>query len=86
MVTMPNDIEGVNLPLSVAVGNEDLAMKGQQILQMREILEVEKKVDHEVVIMPGAKHGFVIGVDPRDEWQLECADRAEVQAIEWFSR
>jgi len=86
LLTMPKDIEGVNLPLSVAVGNEDMAMKGPQILQMKEILEVKKKGDHEVVIMPGAKHGFAVRVDPRDEWQLECAEKAEVQAIKWFSK
>lgn len=86
LLTMPKDIEAVNLPLSVAVGNEDTAMKGPQRLQMKEILEVKKKGDHEVVIMPGAKHGFATRVDPRDEWQLECAEKAEVQAIEWFKR
>jgi dienelactone hydrolase len=86
MVTVPKDIEGVNLPLSVAVGNEDMAMKGTLILQVKEILEVKKKGDHEVVIMPGAKHGFAIRVDPKDELQLEYAEKAEVQAIEWFSR
>jgi dienelactone hydrolase len=85
MLTVPRDIEGVKLPLSVAIGNEDMQMKGPQILQMKEILEVQKE-DHEVVIMPGAKHGFAVRVDPTDEWQLECAARAEVQAIEWFSR
>jgi dienelactone hydrolase len=67
-LTVPRDIEGVNLPLSVVVGNEDMAMKGPQILLMKEILEVQKKVDHEVVIMPGAKHGFAVRVDPKDEW------------------
>jgi dienelactone hydrolase len=86
LVTVPKDIEGVNLPLSVAVGNEDMAMKGPQILQMKEILEVKKKGDHEVVIMPGAKHGFAVRVNPKDEWQMECAEKAEVQAIDWFSK
>lgn len=86
MVSMPKDIENVNVPLSVAVGNEDIAMKGELILQMKEILEVKKKGDHEVVIMPGAKHGFAIRVDPKDPLQLEYAEKAEVQAIEWFSR
>jgi dienelactone hydrolase len=86
MVSMPKDIEAVNLPLSVAVGNEDTAMKSPLILQMKEILEVNKKGDHEVVLMPGAKHGFATRVDPKDELQMEYAEEAEVQAIEWFSR
>lgn len=86
LITMPKDIEGVNLPLSVAIGNEDMSMKGPQILQMKEILEVKKKGDHEVVIMPGARHGFAVRVNPKDEWQMECAEKAEVQAINWFSK
>jgi hypothetical protein len=86
MVSMPKEIEAVNLPLSVAVGNEDMAMGGKDILKMKEILEVKKKGDHEVVIMPGAKHGFAIRTDPKNEFQMECAGKAEVQAIEWFTR
>jgi dienelactone hydrolase len=85
LLTVPKDIEAVNLPLSVAVGNEDSALTAPQVLQVKKILE-EKEADHQVVIMPGAKHGFASRVDPNDEWQLECAERAEVQAMEWFSR
>jgi dienelactone hydrolase len=86
MVSMPKDIEAVTLPLSVAVGNEDQYMKDPLVLQMKEILEVKKRGDHEVVIMPGAKHGFAVRVDPKDELQMEYAEKAEVQAIEWFGR
>lgn len=85
-VTVPKDIEGVNLPLSVAVGNEDMAMGGKDIMKMKEILEVKKKGDHEVVIMPGAKHGFAIRTDPKDKLAMEYAEKAEVQAIDWFTR
>ncbi|TAQ84186.1 hypothetical protein B7494_g7483 [Chlorociboria aeruginascens] len=85
-LNMPKDIEAVILPLSVSVGNEDMAMKGEMILKMKEILEVKKKGDHEVIIFPGAKHGFAVRLDPKDKYQAECAAKAEVQAIEWFTR
>jgi dienelactone hydrolase len=85
MVSVPKDIEPVTVPLSVAVGNEDMAMSTPLIQQMKEILE-KKKDDHEVVIMPGAKHGFAVRTDPEEPLQMECADKAEVQAISWFSR
>lgn len=85
-ITVPKDIEPVNLPLSVAVGNEDMAMKGPLIVQMKEILEKKKAGDHEVVIMPGARHGFAVRTDPKDEMQMSCAQRAEDQAIAWFTR
>jgi dienelactone hydrolase len=85
MVSVPKDIEAVTVPLSVAVGNEDMAMSGPLIQQMKAILE-KKKDDHEVIIMPGAKHGFAVRTNPKDPLQMECADKAEVQAIDWFSR
>jgi len=85
MVSVPKDIEEVTLPLSVAVGEDDFAMKGPLIQQMKDILE-KRKDDHEVVIMPGAKHGFAIRTNPDDPLQMKYADQAEEQAINWFSR
>jgi dienelactone hydrolase len=86
MVNVPEDVEAVSLPLSVVVGNEDMAMKSADIKLMQEILTVKKKGDHEVNIIPGAKHGFAVREDPKDRFQGQCADKAEVQAIEWFTR
>ena len=85
LLSVPKDIDPVAVPLSVAVGNEDMALSGPLIQQMKEILE-KKKDDHEVVIMPGAKHGFAVRTDPKDPLQMEYADKAEVQAINWFTR
>lgn len=85
-LSIPKDLEGVTLPLSVSIGNEDLAVKTPAIQQMKEILEVKKKGDHEVVIMPGAKHGFAVRTNPEDKLQNECAKKAEAQAIDWFTR
>jgi dienelactone hydrolase len=83
---MPSDIEAVTLPLSVAIGHTDMVMNEQTILKMKEILEVKKKGDHEVVIMPGAKHGFAVRTNPEDKHQMACAEQAEEQAVNWFSR
>lgn len=84
-VSMPIDIQKVELPLSVSVGNEDMAMKGTLIMQMKDILE-KKGSHHEVVILPGAKHGFAIRSHPEDKLQMDYAEKAEVQAIDWFRR
>ena len=83
---MPRAIEAAKLRLSVAIGHEDRAMKWPRIVRMKEIPEVKLRGEHEVVVMPGAKHGFAVRVDPTDEVQLEFAERAEDQAVEWFSR
>jgi len=85
LLKMPRDIENVNLPLSMALGDEDLYMKAPMVLRMKAILE-EKDGGHEVNIMPGAKHGFAIRNNPEDKLQMECAERAEVQAMEWFGK
>jgi dienelactone hydrolase len=85
LVKVPRDIEAVTLPLNVAIGDEDTYMKGPLILQMKNILE-RKEGGHEVVIMPGARHGFAIRTDPNDEVQMGFAARAEDQALAWFGK
>lgn len=85
MVNVPADPENVLLPISVAVGDDDMAMKGPLIRQMEEIL-IKKKEDNEVNIMKGAKHGFAVREDKSDAYQLECANKAEEQAIDWFTK
>lgn len=85
-VEVPKDIETITIPISVVVGDEDMALKAPLAHQMKDILEIKKKGDHEVVIMKGAKHGFAIRTHPADEHEMECAGDAETQAIEWFTK
>jgi dienelactone hydrolase len=83
---IPTDIEAIKIPISVAVGDEDVQMKPPQIQQMKEILEGKEDGGHEVKIFPGAKHGFAVRNHPDDKREMECAEEAEIQAIEWFKR
>ncbi|KAF4628251.1 hypothetical protein G7Y89_g9897 [Cudoniella acicularis] len=83
---VPIDINAITIPISVAVGDEDMALKAPLIRQMKEILEAKEGQNHEVHIMPGAKHGFAVRTHPEDKREMECAEKAEVQAIEWFTR
>ncbi|CAL3968503.1 hypothetical protein PZA11_004074 [Diplocarpon coronariae] len=86
-VKIPYDAEAVMIPISVAVGDNDMAMSSPLIRQMKEILEVKKKGDHEVLVMPGAKHGFAVRAVPdKDGLQRKWADQAEVQAIDFFTK
>ena len=48
--------------------------------------KVKKKGDNEVVVMPGAKHGFAVRAVPDDGVQRGWADKAETQAIDWFTK
>ncbi|KAF7911965.1 uncharacterized protein EAE98_011722 [Botrytis deweyae] len=85
-IEVPNDIEAVKIPLSVSIGDNDSAMKAPQIDQMKEILQVKHKGNSEVSILQGAKHGFAIRTHPDDKDELEFANKAEAQAIDWFKR
>ena len=75
-------MEAIFIPISVAIGDQDMALKAPLALQMKEILERKKKGAHEVVIMEGTKHGFAIHTHHDDEHEMECAAKAEVQAID----
>ena len=56
-IEVPKDVEAITIPTSVAIGENDMAMKAPLIQQMKHILENTKLDEHEVVIIPGAKHG-----------------------------
>lgn len=83
-IEVPVDIEAITVPISVAVGDNDMVLKAAPAKQMKQILEV--KSGHEVTILPGAKHGFAIRTHPDDEYEMECAEKAEIQAIKWFTK
>jgi len=85
MLKVPDDIEAVSRPLSVTVGDKDMVLKSNLVVKMKDILE-KKGDDHECVILPGAKHGFSVRMDPKDEVQMGHAATAEKQAIDWFTK
>ena len=85
-LVIPADAHAVTLPLSVAVGDVDLVFKIADVQQTKDILEEKGKGTHEVVIIPGAKHGFAIRGDPEDEKAAEKEQQAFEQAVSWFSK
>jgi dienelactone hydrolase len=48
--------------------------------------ETKPKGQNEVVIYPGAKHGFAMRADPKDEGQTKSAGEALTQAVAWFTK
>lgn len=83
---VPKDIDPVRVPMSVAVGDKDQVLKGPLALQMKQILDAKADVGHQVTILPDAKHGFALRTHPDDKHEMECAAKAEEQALEWFKR
>lgn len=80
----PADADAVNLPLSVAVGDTDIMMPLKEAEQVKEILETKGKATHEVVIFPGATHGFAVRARPNDEKAVQQGNEATEQAVSWF--
>jgi dienelactone hydrolase len=88
LLSVPKDIEGVRLPLSVGNGPDDAMLGRKKMALFKKILEEKddggKGVKHEVVLYDGATHGFAIRGDPNDPKQAELGQRAEDQAVNWF--
>jgi dienelactone hydrolase len=85
MLKVPADIEAVTRPLSVTDGNEDQWMGRRTVAKMSDVLK-KKGDDYECEILTGARHGFALRWDPKDEKQSDYAATAETQAINWFTR
>lgn len=85
-IVVPDEVQAVSLPLSVSIGDVDLAMPLKQVEQTKKILEEKGKETHEVVVIPGAKHGFAVRAPPDDKSAVEQGVKAEDQAVAWFNR
>ena len=87
-LTIPQDIAGVKGNLSIAIGDDDGVMGIKQVRAAQKILADKPDVDSEVVVYPGAKHGFSIRASRAqpDSKQTKQAEKAEKQAISWFRR
>ncbi|KAF2231720.1 dienelactone hydrolase family protein [Viridothelium virens] len=87
-LSLPVDAENVQLPLSVAAAEHDLALSKEKTEEIRRILE--KKTERaepscEMEDYPGAHHGFAIRGDEGEE-AMARMDRAKDQAINWFAK
>lgn len=83
---MPDDIEKVQVPLFISIGDVDVGMKLEKVNEAKTILDEKKDGGHEVHVLPGAMHGFAIRANPADPRQQECCDLAEKQAIDFFTK
>jgi dienelactone hydrolase len=84
----PQDWDKVKKPLSIAIGDVDMGIKIDMVKDIKILLEGESKPkgQNEVVIYPGAKHGFAVRADPKDDVQTKSAGEALKQAINWFTK
>ncbi|XMA10994.1 hypothetical protein WAI453_003785 [Rhynchosporium graminicola] len=83
-LVLPLDAENVKLPISVAIGDVDVMIPKKQAEDMKATLEA--KGEHEMVIIPGAVHGFATRAKPGDEEGTKQGLQAEDQAVNWFNK
>lgn len=86
-IAIPGEVEGVCVPLSIAIGTQDSLLSQQGIEDIREVLGRKGDgLDWEVTTYEGAKHGFATRQNPEDSRQMEQADEAETQAVRWLEK
>ncbi|KAG4252932.1 hypothetical protein FPRO03_08381 [Fusarium proliferatum] len=83
---LPGDARKVTKPVSVAIGDKDLVMPISQINVIKTTWQSLGDISTEVVIYPGAGHGFCVRVDPNNENQYRQSQEAEEQALRWFGK
>lgn len=87
-LSVPADLAGVRGNLSIAIGDDDGVMPMAQVRAAQKMLADRPDVDAEVVVYPGAKHGFAVRASRArpDSRETRQAEEAEGQAVEWFRR
>lgn len=85
-LAMPGDIDKVEKPLSIAVGDDDSVFPTKQSQQAQQILEKKSDIRTELTFYPGARHGFAVRASRSvpDSKETRQAEEAEKQAIKWF--
>ncbi|KZM22430.1 hydrolase [Ascochyta rabiei] len=81
-----DDFSGIKVPYSLIIGDIDFAMKIEDVKKVSEILASDTTLASEVVVLPGARHGFAVRGNPNDASEREMADQAEDQLVRWFSK
>lgn len=92
-LSIPKDLEAVDLPLSVIIGDTDMAISASKVQVMKSVLEEKAKKEegplegcYECVVLEGALHGFAVRSCVTNEKQMGYAGVAEKQALDWFAR
>ncbi|KAF5581594.1 dienelactone hydrolase family [Fusarium pseudoanthophilum] len=83
-MSLPGDVEPIIRPVSVAIGDRDIVAPMSQINVMKETWK-DLDTPTEVVVYPGAGHGFCVRVDEKNENLFQQSKEAEKQALDWFA-
>ncbi|KAF2490258.1 alpha/beta-hydrolase [Lophium mytilinum] len=90
-VAVPEDVEGLVVPVSYGWGLEDTGVKIEQKGKVEEIHAKARKAGGTVpemqhkVYKPG-RHGFAVRGNPDDPLERACLEDSVTQALDWFAR
>jgi len=72
-LAVPKAIEPLKVPYSVCIGDVDHGMPIEQVRKLENLLKGLQDMEGkwELVVVEGARHGFAVRGDPRDEKQAK---------------
>jgi dienelactone hydrolase len=84
---LPADLEKTKKPTSLAIGDQDSILPVDKVEQVREIWRnLDNDVDTEIIVYPGAGHGFAVRSDPSNMKLADQSAESEAQAVRWFEK
>ncbi|EWG42591.1 hypothetical protein FVEG_15456 [Fusarium verticillioides 7600] len=83
-MSLPGDAEPIVRPVSVAIGDRDIVTSMSQFNVMKETWK-DLDTPTEVVVYPGAGHGFCVRVNEKNKNLFQQSKEAEKQALDWFA-
>lgn len=87
MLTVPDDIEKMRLPVAFAIGDKDRLVPAEQAATIKKIVESKPEGQQgEVRIYPNCGHGFCVRADTTFTDVMKQSLLAEDHCIEWFDK
>jgi dienelactone hydrolase len=86
LLTLPDDIEKIRLPVSFAIGDKDNLLTPDKVAHILQGVEAQpEEYKGELKMYAECSHGFAIRADNKFEEVAKQAAAAEDQCIEWFN-
>lgn len=86
LLTLPSDVEKLQLPVSFAMGEQDSNLPLAECEKIKAIVEAKPEPARgEVTIYPKTGHGFCVRADQKFPGSVKQADEAVAQCIAWFN-
>lgn len=84
-ISVPDDVKRVRVPFSIAIGDNDFALKMAKVEETEKILKSIDGLKSEVVVYRGGvEHGFCVRAEFGSD-SGNAAEKAEDQAVKWFT-